>query len=288
MVDTLGSYEKLADWRNHDPRQRTTNFLLDDEPYSGPTHPMRTQTGLVHYAGVHHTAESRRLTFSSRPVIIPEEYQLLARQERIPRDALDGMFERQPMEQYIFDTTGKEVAVRTIMRERQSPFNAQRDSPRQESNLVTVPLFKSRRDRVLETVGAKRTDIATSTDAIGSRGDPVDEPLRIRDGDGQGPVNDPVTGLNVLAYMASLLTTPVKEERTTPARKREGKQPAIRFTDTQLPSPPYRPLVGGSGTQRTASRPRATAPRPTAQGAAPLTPSQVREMLGRSPSPVDE
>jgi hypothetical protein len=239
MVDVLASYEKLADWRNHDPRQHTTNYLLDGEPYGGPTHPMRTSgsRGLVHYTGIHHTSESRRLTFSPRAVIVPEDYAELDRQERVPRSALDGMFERQPMEQYVYDTTGQEVAVRTVMRERQSPFNGERDTPRVESNLITLPLFKTRQQRVRERVGAG-VDVGVGTSDDNDltptpqleEGDPPDEGPYY-----QSPA--PAQQANPMEVLAAVVASML-------AGPQQQQQPST--SNPQLDSPPYRPFGEGS------------------------------------------
>lgn len=172
MVDVL-SNDKIGSWMDHDPRLRTTHYLLDGQPYSGATHPMRSARGLVHFTGVHHTAESRRLTFSLRAVVIPEDFAFLDREERVPREALDGMFERQPMEQDIYNITGERVAVRTVMRERQSPFNGERDKPRKESNIVTTRLFNTRQQRVIDRMaGTSSASVETQTD--GSAAPPED------------------------------------------------------------------------------------------------------------------
>ena len=162
MVDALDT-DKIGSWKDHDPRMRTTHFILDGQPYSGATHPMRSAHGLIHYSGVRHTAESKRLTFSLRPVIIPEDFAFLDREERVPRDALDGMFERQPMEQDIYNTTGELVAVRTVMRERQSPFNGARDKPRSDSNIVTTRLFTTRQQQVIDRMSGISAASAPST-----------------------------------------------------------------------------------------------------------------------------
>lgn len=167
-VDAMDN-DALASWFDHDPRARTTNYLLDGQPYSGGMHPMRTgnRGGLVYYTGVRHTAESRRLEYSSRPVMIPEDIEFLAREERVPRSALDGMFERQTQEQDVYDTQGKLVAIRTIMRERASPFNAERHKQRPESKIITTRLLPTKQqlvnDRLAQASQASAADISSTS-----------------------------------------------------------------------------------------------------------------------------
>ncbi|KAJ1626815.1 hypothetical protein T492DRAFT_842869 [Pavlovales sp. CCMP2436] len=126
MALTLESnnQNRMLDWSATDPRNRTTHFILNGQPYDGPVHPIFGNVGKLgsgapqYWTGVHHYALSERLVYTAVPVYMPRnDYVLMDRAER-EQDTMFNTFKPSIFTDNLNDSAGNPLFSRTIIPDR--------------------------------------------------------------------------------------------------------------------------------------------------------------------------
>ncbi|KAJ1619686.1 hypothetical protein T492DRAFT_848365 [Pavlovales sp. CCMP2436] len=114
----------MSNWSDTDPRNKTTNFILNGQPYDGAYHIIFGSSGKLgsgkpqYWTGVHHYALSEKLVYTSTPVFMPRnDVQLLARAEREP-NTIFNTFKPTLFTDTLNDSAGMPLFSRTIVPER--------------------------------------------------------------------------------------------------------------------------------------------------------------------------
>ncbi|KAJ1622621.1 hypothetical protein T492DRAFT_846155 [Pavlovales sp. CCMP2436] len=115
---------RMLDWTDMDPRNKTTNYLLNGQPYDGPAHPIFGPSGVLgtgkpqYWTGVNHYALSEKLVYTSTPVLMPrDDEELLERAERVP-NTIFNTSRPAVFTDTLNDSAGVPLFSRTIIPER--------------------------------------------------------------------------------------------------------------------------------------------------------------------------
>ncbi|KAJ1632005.1 hypothetical protein T492DRAFT_1114588 [Pavlovales sp. CCMP2436] len=115
---------RMLDWSDTDPRNKTTHFILNGQPYDGPSHPIFGARGALgsgkpqYWTGVHHYALSEKLIYTSTPVFMPQnDVELLDRAAREP-NTMFNTFKPAVFTDTLNDSAGMPLFSRTIIPDR--------------------------------------------------------------------------------------------------------------------------------------------------------------------------